>query len=140
MKADQVQTRPRHQRGQTLHELHRCHHVVAGAIAPRRLELQHDLPGAVHTEPLIGNRRAGDIAAQLLQPTPVIGRATHAGVQAETVGVGAKCRGFITSCRTAGKVWRWRGFRGICWLRGAWNGGLRNSIRPWPLWFLLWFP
>ena len=71
MKADQMQSRSRHQRGQALHEFHRLHHVVAGAIAPRRLEFQHHLPGAVDTEPLVGDRRAGDIAAQLFEPLPV---------------------------------------------------------------------
>ena len=58
MKADQVQSRSRHQRGQALHEFHWLHHMVAGAIAPRRLEFQHHLPGAVDTKPLVGDRRA----------------------------------------------------------------------------------
>ncbi len=58
MKADQVQSRSRHQCRQTLHEFHRRHDVVAGAIAPRRLQFQHHLPGAVHTQPLVCNRGA----------------------------------------------------------------------------------
>ena len=82
MKSDQMQSRSRHQRGQARHEFHRLHHVVAGAIAPRRLEFQHHLPGAVGTEPLVGDRRAGDTAAQLFEPFPVIGRAAYPGVQA----------------------------------------------------------
>ena len=47
--------------GKALHEFHRHHHVVAGAIAPSCFQLQHHLPSAVHTEPLVGDRRAGDI-------------------------------------------------------------------------------
>ena len=76
--------------------------MVTGAVAPRRLELQHRLPGAVHTQPLIGNCRTSDIAAQLLQPLPVIGCDAYAGMQAETVGVGAeRRRGFSTSRQMA---------------------------------------
>ena len=72
--------------------------MVAGAIAPRRLELRHHLPGAVHTQALIGNRGAGDIAAQLLESTPIIGCHAYPGVQTKAVGIGAECRrGFITS-------------------------------------------
>ena len=60
MKADQVQSRSGHQRGQTLHEFHRCQLMVAGAITLRRPELQHHRPGAVHTQALVGNPRAGE--------------------------------------------------------------------------------
>ena len=100
MKADQMQSRSWYQRGQALHEFHRCHHVVAGAVAPRRLELQH-LSSTVQAQALVGNRRAGDVTAQLLQPLPVTGCATHPCVQAEPVGVGAQRRGFTTSRRSA---------------------------------------
>ena len=63
MKADQMQTRPGHQRDQSLHEFHRRHHVVAAAITPLSLEFQYDMPAAVDGEPLVGIRRAGDGAA-----------------------------------------------------------------------------
>ena len=65
--------------------------MVAGAIAPGCLELQYHLPGAVHTQALIGNRRAGDVAAQLLQPLPVIGCNAYTCMLAEAVGIGAEC-------------------------------------------------
>ena len=45
MKPNEVQPRPRHQRGQPLHELQRAHHQVRGSVAPRRLELQLHLSG-----------------------------------------------------------------------------------------------
>jgi hypothetical protein len=76
--------------------------MVAGAIVPRRLELQDDVPGAIHTEPLVGNRRAGDVAAQLFESTPVIGCNVHPGMQTEAVGIGTECRpGFTTSRQMA---------------------------------------
>jgi len=62
-----VQARPRHQGSQPLHELQRRHHQVRGAVAPGRLQLQHDLPGGVALGAFVGQRRAGDGAAQLLQ-------------------------------------------------------------------------
>ena len=71
--------------GQALHELQRRHHQVSGAVAPGGLELQHDLPCCVALHPFVGERRAGDVAAKLLQRFAVVGVATHSCVQAETV-------------------------------------------------------
>ena len=47
MEANQVQPGPWYQRRQPLHELQRRHHEVGGAVAPRGLQLQYDLPGGV---------------------------------------------------------------------------------------------
>ena len=75
---------------------------VAGAISPCRLELQHHLPGAVHTQAFIGNCRASEVAAQLFEPLPIIGCATHACVQVEAMCVGAqRPAGFVVDGRTA---------------------------------------
>ena len=52
------------------------------------LELEHDLPCGVGLHALIGQSRARDVAAQLLQRLAVVGAAAHRGVQAETVDVG----------------------------------------------------
>lgn len=49
----------------------------------------HHLPGGVGLHAFIGQCRAGDEAAQLLQRLAVVGRAAHCGVQAESVHVGA---------------------------------------------------
>jgi len=64
MKADLMQSRSRHQRGQALHEFHRCHHMVAGAFAPRRLELQYDVPVGANPQAL--NDRFRKIAMSAL--------------------------------------------------------------------------
>jgi hypothetical protein len=40
---------------------------MGGAVFVCTLELQHDLAGAIALEPFIGDRRPGDIAAQVLQ-------------------------------------------------------------------------
>ena len=102
MKADQVQSRSRHQRWQSLHELHRLHHMVIGTISPCRFELQHHLPGAVHTQAFIGNCRASEVAAQLFEPLPIIGFATHVCVQVEARRVGAqRPADFVVGSRTA---------------------------------------
>jgi len=39
--------------------------MVTGAIAPRRLELQHHLPGAVDTEPLVGDESSSGLVWDL---------------------------------------------------------------------------
>ena len=89
MEADQVQPRPRHQRGQPLHELQRRHHQVRGAVAPGGLERDHHLTGGVGLYAFVGQRGARRVAAQLFQRFAVVGRATHSRAQAEAVAVGA---------------------------------------------------
>ena len=46
---------------------------MGGAVFERALQLQHHLAGAVTLEPFVGDRRAGDIAAQVLQFLALIG-------------------------------------------------------------------
>ena len=47
-----------------LHEFQRRHLDVRGAIAPGALELQHDITRPIVLEPFVGDRGAGDVAAQ----------------------------------------------------------------------------
>ena len=75
MAPDQMQPRPWHQRCQPLHEPRRRHHQVGGAAAPGCLELEYHLPGGVGLHAFVGHCRSGDVAAQLLQRLPVVGRA-----------------------------------------------------------------
>jgi len=50
-----------------LHELQRRRHQVRRAVVPGCLELQHHLPGGVELHALVGQRQAGDVAAQFFQ-------------------------------------------------------------------------
>ncbi len=50
---------------------------MRGAILVGGLELQHDLAYAIAFKPLVSNRRAGDVAAQLLEFVALIGGTTH---------------------------------------------------------------
>ena len=98
MEADQVQPRPRHRhrRGQPLHELQRVHDQVRGSVAPRRYELELHLSCRLELHPIVGQRRPGDVAAQLLQPLAVDCLRPHRGVQSEAVDGGTQglaCRG-----------------------------------------------
>ena len=62
---------------------------MRGAVAPRALELQHDLACAIALEPLVGNRRAGDVAAQAFELLALMGATAYWRMQAETVRVDA---------------------------------------------------
>src|SRR3954452_2087428 len=87
MEANQMQPGTRDQCGQALQELQRRHHDMGGAVAPGALELQHDLASAVALEPLVGNRRAGDVAAQAFELLALMGVTAYCRMQAETVRV-----------------------------------------------------
>jgi heat shock protein HtpX len=50
---------------------------VGGAVAPRGLQLQHDLASGVGLYAFVGQRQACDVAAQLFQRLAFVGRATH---------------------------------------------------------------
>ena len=77
MEANQMQPGTRDQCGQALHELQRRHHDMGGAVALGALELQHDLAGWIALEPFVGNRRAGDIAAQAFELLALMGATAH---------------------------------------------------------------
>ena len=66
---------------------------MGGAVVVRALELQHDLAGAIAFEPFVGNRGAGDIAAQAFEFLALTGATAHCRVQAQAVHVGAQCWG-----------------------------------------------
>src|SRR5689334_7462729 len=62
---------------------------MRGAVAPGALELEHDLAGWIAFEPLVGNRRAGDVAAQAFELLALMGVTAYCRMQAETVRVDA---------------------------------------------------
>ena len=59
---NQVQPGPWHQRSQSLHELHRRHYQVRGAVTPSGLQLEHDLPSRVGLHALVGQSRPRESA------------------------------------------------------------------------------
>jgi len=71
---------PQNQRGQPLHELWRAHDQMRCPVAPRRLELELHLTGGVELNPLVRQRRPGDVAAQLFQPLAVVRFDPHRGI------------------------------------------------------------
>ncbi len=100
MEANQMQPGARHQRGQTLQELQGRHDDVGGVVPVGAFELQHDLADAIALEPFIGNRGAGDVAAQAFEFLALMGATTYCRMQAKAVRVGAPClRGL---CGSAG--------------------------------------
>ena len=64
MKPGKVHTRLRHQRRQTGNEIQRFEDHMGGAVPVRRLELVTDVTIRCQTQPLLGYRRAADVAAQ----------------------------------------------------------------------------
>jgi hypothetical protein len=56
---DQVQSRAWHQGRQPLHELQRTHHQVGAAVAPGRLEHEHDLAGGIGLYAFVGQPAPG---------------------------------------------------------------------------------
>ena len=56
-----------------------------GAVVVRAFELQHDLTGTVEYQPFIGEGRAGDVAAEVLELVALIDGEPHFGVQAKAL-------------------------------------------------------
>jgi hypothetical protein len=54
--------------------------------------------GAITLEPFVGDRRAGDIAAQVLQFLALIGAPAHRRMEAKAVRVGTQLRGGWPVC------------------------------------------
>ncbi len=77
---------------------------MGGAVFERALQLQHDLAGAVTLEPFVGNRRAGDIAAQVFEFFALMGATAYCRMQTKAVRVDAApawtaCLRLGTLCR-----------------------------------------
>jgi hypothetical protein len=61
--------------------------IVVGAF-----ELQHDITSVSALEPFVGDRGAGDVAAQAFEFHALMGATAHPGMQAEAVRIGAQGR------------------------------------------------
>ena len=62
---------------QLMHAGQRRHHQVRCAVAPGGLQLQRHLARGVALHPLVGQRQACDVAAQLFQRVVLVGAAAH---------------------------------------------------------------
>ena len=91
MVEDQVDRRPRRQRRQLLEELHGLEEQVRRAVAPRPLQLHPHAAVAQQSQPVVGQRRAEEVAAQMLQTRRVVGAHPHVGVQIEALDVRLAC-------------------------------------------------
>ena len=69
-----VDPRPRRERGELLEQRQRLEHEMARAVGPGGLEREQDAAIGQEPEPVLGHRRAEQIAAELFQA-----RAIHAG-------------------------------------------------------------
>src|SRR5438093_6598716 len=63
---------------------------MSRAVFVGALELQHDVARAVTLEPFVGDCRAGDIAAQVLQFLALIGAPAHRRMKSEAVEFGTQ--------------------------------------------------
>ena len=70
---------------------------MRGAVAKGAFELEHHRPIAIDTQTLLGNRRAGHLAAQALELGPLMGLAGDGTVEREAspclAPVRERCRG-----------------------------------------------
>lgn len=88
VEAGQIHTRFGHQGGQADDEVERLEDDVGGAVTIRSLELiaHISLPG--QGQPIGGNGRSGDVAAQELGLAPLVGLGDDTGVQREAGSLG----------------------------------------------------
>jgi len=82
-------TRPRHERGEPLHELDRLEDDVRRAVAPALLEAVEQPPVALPGESACRDRRSRHVTTQPLEPKAIPCRHGHVGMQAHAVHAGA---------------------------------------------------
>jgi hypothetical protein len=82
---DQIDPRPRRQRGQPREKVQGLEHEMGGAVPPRSLQLEHHATLPTEPEPILGNGRAEEIAAELLESLPILSPHSDVGVQVEAV-------------------------------------------------------
>jgi len=85
VEADQVQPRSCYPCGEALHEFLRRHHDVRAAVAIGASQLQHDLAFAIAAQPLVGEPRTSDGAAQSIERLALMAGDAHGCVQAQAV-------------------------------------------------------
>ena len=73
VEAGEVQTRTRHQRGQSGNEVEWVEDDMGGAVAEGLFELVDDLATLIGGEALVGDGGSGDVTAELLELVALIG-------------------------------------------------------------------
>ena len=74
MKAQRMKSTGRNQDRQLLDQLQRIQQQVGRAICSRMRQLEHHLPVRALSQPLQRQRRAQEVATQVLQPLPGVRR------------------------------------------------------------------
>jgi hypothetical protein len=80
---DEVDPRPRGQRGELLEQLQRLEHEMARAVRPGGLERERNAAIGQEAEPVLSHRRPEQIAAELFQARAIGGRHRDVGVEIE---------------------------------------------------------
>jgi hypothetical protein len=79
----EVDPRPRRERGELFEQLQRLEHELARAVCPGRLERERDAAIGQEPESVLCHGRAEQIAAELFQARPILGRHRDVRVQIE---------------------------------------------------------
>ena len=82
---DQIDPRPRRQRGQPCQEVQGLEHEMGGAVSPRGFQFEDHATLSGEPEPILRVGRAEQIAAELLQSLPILSPHGDVGVQVEAV-------------------------------------------------------
>ena len=114
MISDPIEPRRRDQRRKLRHKLQRLEYHARGSVAPAAPELVQEFAVGQERQPLDSYRWARSVAAQSLEPNPVVRRNTDSCVQIETgharTAGNARVRPFwvrLTSVsnKTASRIW-----------------------------------
>jgi len=89
---DEVAARRRDQCCDSGHQLEVVHHEVGGAVAPGGLQAKLEQAVVAPGEAVVGERWPGDVAAQPLEASAVVGTDANGGVEIEPVGAGTQTR------------------------------------------------
>ena len=89
----QIDPGARRQGGELLEQFERFEEEMPGAVRPSRLEREQNAAVAQKLKPVLADRRAQEIAAQLLEPRAVPGGHRDIGVEVEAVEMRVPGRG-----------------------------------------------
>jgi hypothetical protein len=85
---DEVDARPRRERGQPRKQVQRLENEVARAVLPWALQLEHDAAVLAEPEPILRDRRPQQVSAELLAPLAILPADRHVRVKVEALDMG----------------------------------------------------